>query len=279
MSLVVVCPSCKRRWQVPEKLAGRPANCPSCGTAVPPPPAEVEDVEVAEDEPGDVLDVIPADSPRPERDLARLPRLLKARQFLIQGSGSQYVILDAESNRELAVATEGGGGSEQMLRVLGSSGGRRETHVNVFDAWTDKELFHIERSAFQQFIGQSPLQVEIFEADRCLGSFETQMFPSRGAFWIYDSRDRKVAELDGQWHPRPDYRYFGRNGDRLGRLKTEVERRHVFTGAFGWCRAGGSLLLTLSEHLADRPEDKILLLATALILEMGVASIRMGPIR
>jgi hypothetical protein len=285
MSLVTVCPSCTKRWQVPEKLAGRPAKCPGCGAAMPPPPpAEVEEVEVVEEEPEEVLEVLPAEMPRPQRDLAKLPRLLKAREFLIQcGGGNEYILLDAESDRELAVAVEEGGGGEAVMRnVLGSSGGSRPARVNVSDTRTDEELFSIERSAFQKFAGQALFEVEIFDpTDRCLGAFETRMFPSEGAFWIYDGRDKKVAELDGQWHPRPDYRYLDRNGDRLGRLKTEVERRRLFTGAFGWCRAGGSLLLTLSEDLADRPDDKVLLLATTLILELSIASIRVnaGPMR
>jgi hypothetical protein len=282
MSLVTVCPSCKKRLRLPEKLAGRPAKCPGCGTVMPPPPAEVEEVEVVEQEPEEVLEVLPAETPRPQRDLAKLPRLLKARAFLIQcGAGNEYVLLDADSDRELALASEEGGGGEAVLRnVLGSSGGMRRARVSVFDARTNEELFSIERSAFQKFAGLALLEVEIFDpADRCLGSFETKMFPSQGSFWIYDARDREVAELDGQWHPRPDYRYLDRNGDRLGRLKPEVERRRLFTGAFGWCRAGGSLLLTLSEDLDDRPDDKSLLLATTLILEIGVASMRIGPMR
>jgi hypothetical protein len=295
MSAARVCPSCQQRWEVPEHLAGRSANCPRCGAVMPPPrpaqettsaappPAEVEDVEVVEDEAEEVLEVVEAVAPRPRRDLDKLPRLLRARKFLIQaGSGSEYVILDAESDRELAIAVEEGGGGEGLLRALGSSGGMRGARVNVSDARTDEELFAVERSPFQRFVGQSLLQVEMFDpAEECLGSFETKMFPAKGTFWIYDGRDREVAELEGQWGGRPDYRYWDRKGNRLGRLKSEGERRWLFTSPFGWCKAGGSLLLTLSEDLADRPEDKILLLATTLILEIGLASMRMnmGPMR
>jgi hypothetical protein len=47
MTILVVCPSCKRRLHVPEKLAGRRVTCTRCGEAVRAPLAEEPKQEAA----------------------------------------------------------------------------------------------------------------------------------------------------------------------------------------------------------------------------------------
>ncbi len=293
MPLIGTCPACGEKLQVPDSLAGRPVRCRGCqavvrlGTAAPPPAAapQLDELEVVADEADELPEVVPADGPAAPRRQPTSPgrsRLLQARRFLIVYGQREYVLLDAETDKEVGVATEQQTSGGAVHQAFGGSGSARPCTVSVYDARTEEEVFAVHREAFQRFLGQNPALVEFTTPDdRVFGSFETKIFPSDGTFWMRDAGGRKFAEVDGQWHPRPDYVFRGRDGGKLGRVRTEGERRRLLTSPFGWCRWGGELLLSTSDSLADHPEGKMLLLGTALILEITIAGMRMnaGPMR
>jgi hypothetical protein len=242
-----------------------------------------------------VLDVLPA-APQSAEVMEALPvvevapadrlagcRLLRGRAFWLRtktstGHSLDYSISDPDSSEVLGIAQDDSdrGG---LLEALVQKGSQARTAV-IYDAATDKPILVVHREAFRQFLGVKPARVDICDhKERLLGWFETKPFPAKGAFPLFDHRDRQIAELEGKWYPEPDYDFWGKNDAKLGRVSAEGEVRRLFTAQLSWCKRGGALLLTVSKDLAGDPRTKALLLATMLTLEQFGGSVQLPHMR
>jgi hypothetical protein len=266
-----------------------PAPPPKRPTKAPPPQHDVLEVvedtlEVVEDEPAEVLpaDDQPAPPPRQRKGSVAAADclLLRRREFLIVSRSSSplvlsYTILDADTEKELAFADEAADTAATAMQVFGADKASSASTVAVYDARSELEVFNIHRPAFRKFMGINAPPVEICDGtDRLLGSFQVTPIPAIGSFWVFDAQDRELVELDGQWHPRPDYSFRDANGDVIARVTAEGQPPRLFNMAFSWCKKGGQILLTLEDDRANEPEAKLMLVATTLAMELLMASFR-----
>jgi hypothetical protein len=273
--------------------APTPTARPPQRPAKAPPPAAHDVLDVVEEATLDVvesepLEVLPADEPPPrpprQRKGSVAPAdclLLRRREFLIVARSSSaltlsYTILDADTEKELAFGEEEAGAGGLTLQVMGADKASFPCTVTVYDARSDADIFRVHRPAFRKFMGINAPPVEICDGeDRLLGSFQTKPLPAIGSFWIFDAHDRELAELDGQWHPRPDYCFRDANGAVIARVTGEGEPCRLFNAAFSWCKKGGQILLSLEDDRANEPEAKLILVATTMSMELLIASFRM----
>jgi hypothetical protein len=287
MTYTIFCKTCGRGFE-----AGMTAACPTCGTAADSGAPPADDIVLEVVEPSDdvlpVLEVVQGAAPPVARPAGPSPPapawLAQAPGFLI-GADSRsahsltFHVLHSGSQEELAYtsAVSDPGGA---LLFFGGDRASSPCTVSLYDARTEKAVLTVQRSAFRRLFGMDSAQVELFDGrDRPLASFAVKPFPAKGRFWVAGRAGRRRVELDGVWSgSRLGYCFLDRRGEEIARVRGEGSTSAWFSGsAFSWCKRGGRLRLSLRRGFADDAETRLILLGTALAMELLVGSVSIRP--
>lgn len=94
-----------------------------------------------------------------------------------------------------------------------------------------------------------------------LGYFKSKVFSLGGGFYVYDDHDQLFAEIKGKWHGW-DFKFTASDGRVMGSVSKKWSNlaKELFTSADNY-------VVSVSDHLANRPDAKILLLAAAIAID------------
>lgn len=167
-----------------------------------------------------------------------------------------YDILDPESQEKLAEAKEIVSGFKKLLRLFINKN-LMSTRVEIRDA-EGTLVFSIVRP-FRFF--RAEVQV-LNENDEKIGYFKSKILSIGGGFYVYNTRDKQVAEVQGKWTGF-EYKFVTPSGEELGRVtkKWGGLAKELFTSADNY-------IVAIEDELSDDPEAKMLLLAAALAIDI-----------
>jgi hypothetical protein len=212
--------------------------------------------------------------PRRKARAARAAGLLKRDKFLVEGlSGgfhakADYDLFDLTTDEWVGSGQEKG--AAQALSLLNSRAAFAAV-VEVFDG-NDDLLFTMERPG--RFLGQRP-KVDVWDAQgREVGSVQGASL-LRLDLELYDRDGELLAEAQPEGKPRK-WVFWTEDDRRLGRVTVETMRR---PGALLTPAQGGIYSVTVAPDLAGRPDVKILLLATAMFIDLLALDTLNRPIR
>lgn len=167
-----------------------------------------------------------------------------------------YDILDPETQEPLGRAEEAIGGFKQFARWFINKK-LMSTTVECRDADGHLEFsIYVPVSFFRA-------KVQVLDPDgEMIGYFKSKLFSLGGGFWVYDTRDRQVAEIKGNWVGW-NFQFLTPEGEELGVVtkKWAGLAKEMFTSADNY-------MVSISEELSDQTTLKRLLLAAALAIDV-----------
>jgi uncharacterized protein YxjI len=171
-----------------------------------------------------------------------------------------YDILDATSQGLIGVAREKPGGFILFMRFLVNKQ-LLPTKVEVRAGGESEEspmLFSITRGL--TFLRS---KVRVLDAQGVeIGYFKSKLFSFGGGFYVYDTSDKQIAEVKGDWKGW-NYTFKGPGGEELGLVtkKWGGIAKELFTSA-------DTYMVSLTGAKGAGPVAKILLLAAALAVDV-----------
>jgi len=197
---------------------------------------------------------------------------IKAKYSLFWFIGRTYWVNNPDTKKALCDATE----VVPWWKMLGRMFGLKHfmsTEIEVADLKEGPRLFVVRKLAtFFAFI-RAPLAfvstVEICDDEgEMFCYFRSKLLSLGGGFWIYDAKDRKIAEGKATLSP-PSLGLKTVDGDVIGKITSEMydmkpgQRVKLSIGL-----QIGAYVVTLAEDLEDPEDSKRLLLAAALAMEL-----------
>lgn len=168
-----------------------------------------------------------------------------------------YDILDAQSQKPVALAKEKPGGWILFLRFLVNKQ-MLPTTVEVRQGEEGPLLFKLHRG-FTFFRSK----VDVIDGDgKRIGWFKSKILSLGGGFYVYDNQDQQLAEVSGDWKGF-NYKFTGPENRELGIVtkKWGGVAKELFTSA-------DTYMVSLTGASGAGPVAKILLLAAALAIDV-----------
>jgi uncharacterized protein YxjI len=106
-------------------------------------------------------------------------------------------------------------------------------------------------------------KVQVLDGDgQMIGYFKSKILSLGGGFWVYDTRDRQVAEIKGNWVGW-NFQFLTPEGEELGVVtkKWAGLAKELFTSADNY-------IVSIHDDLSDQTTLKRLLLAAALAIDV-----------
>lgn len=171
-----------------------------------------------------------------------------------------YDILDLETNEKLGIAKEKPGGLTLALRfvmnkqllptkveIIENPDEKGEGNVLI----TIKRGITLLRSKIKVYLG----------SDKEIGYFKSKLFSLGGGFWLYDTNDKKIAEVKGDWKGW-NFKLLSETGNELGTVtkKWAGLGKELFTSADNY-------VISINDELGDNRPVKALLLAAGIAID------------
>ncbi len=168
---------------------------------------------------------------------------------------STYDLLDPNTGQAIGVAKEEPPGIVKYLRLL-INNKWLPTTVNVYEREGDPPVLWIHRGVA---LFRTP--VHVHAPSGSLGYFRKKMLTIGMSFLIYDTQDRQIGSVKGDWKGW-NFQLLGPQGEELGRVtkKWAGLGKELFTSA-------DTYVITLSDAAAGRREVAQLLLAAGLAID------------
>ena len=200
--------------------------------------------------------------------------MLESRKFLVKekvkilAAHATYDIYDADTREPIGVAEEEISFLTRVLRWFVSKQ-LMPARVEVREKPDDSLVFSVSRGFF---LFRS--RVEIHDAQGVLvGYLKSKLFSFSGGFHVFDAKDKPFAEVKGNLFGFK-YRVLTPEGDfEMGKVSKEWGgiAKELFTSA-------DSYLIEVNEDLDEQPLGKMLVLASALAVDMIFKSEKKGGI-
>jgi hypothetical protein len=190
--------------------------------------------------------------------------MLELQRFLLRriseppGPGRAYEILDPDTEQRAGFARENPGAVVRRLRQF-LSPRFLPTRTEVREIEDESLVFIVSRT-----IGLLGQEIEVADADEQLvGYLRLRSWSRRGNSSIYDQDSSLFAELQGNWSTM-NFIMIGPDGSKLGAVTNVSVNQGPHT-----TNAGSGFLVALDEFLADQPFAKMLILGSALGLDLA----------
>jgi uncharacterized protein YxjI len=244
----------KPETQAPAKPPAKPVTQAPAKAAA---PAESEADEQA-----------PAGSVWQESELLRRKRfMIKQPLFSLWGYKTNLVDPD-DTNQQIGIAAERFSWAFAALKTIGPVRSWLPTLVEVRESRDGPILFTV-RKVGNPFSFWKTLQI-YDDQNELLGSFKTKLFSILGGFHIYDADGEEVAEVKGKLGMKtpPVLQFVSKDGRELGKVVSQVhdsvakgKKSLVVMGTPG-------IIAEVSDEMNDQPRVKVLVLATALSVDL-----------
>jgi uncharacterized protein YxjI len=186
--------------------------------------------------------------------------LLKRKSFFIREHvgmlklADTYDILDPETQQKIGFAKERPGVIVQILRMVTDYKQMLPTKVDIHEEENQPPVLTIKRG-FTLFRSK----VKVLDRDGAMiGYFKSKLFSLGGGFHVYDTDDRQIADVKGDWKGW-NFRFIDAGGQEIGTVakKWAGFAKELFTSADNYA-------LVLNERYTG---DASLLLAAALAID------------
>ena len=183
--------------------------------------------------------------------LERSAFFIRERTALIKLTDT-YDILDPITQQVIGIAKEEPPAWAKWLRLLIKKH-LMPTTVNIYEGEGQPPLVTLHRGF--TFLRS---KVSVTAADRTpLGYFKSKLFSLGGGFYVYDSANRQVAEVKGNWKGW-DFQFLA-NGREIGRVTKK------------WAGLGKELFTSADNYIITLADDSGNQAASALLLAAGLA--------
>ena len=164
-----------------------------------------------------------------------------------------YDIFDPSTGAQIGIAREQIGPLLHVLRLLINKR-LLPTVVEVRERETGPVLLTIRRSAMSHVTVRNQKGSE-------LGRLKTKMFALRAGFRVFDTAERQVAEIKGDWKGW-NFRFLNTDGAEIGKVTKQWAGlgKELFTSADNY-------VIALDERLPLAPDAAALLLAAGLAID------------
>jgi uncharacterized protein YxjI len=164
-----------------------------------------------------------------------------------------YDIFDPSTGAQIGIAREQVGPLLHVLRLIINKR-LLPTVIEVRESETGPVLLTIRRSATSRVTVQSRTGGE-------LGRFKSKMFALRAGFRVFDTSERQVAEIKGDWKGW-NFRFLNADGTEIGKVTKQWAGlgKELFTSADNY-------VIALDERLPMAPDAAALLLAAGLAID------------
>lgn len=168
---------------------------------------------------------------------------------------STYDLLDPDSGQPIGIAKEEPPGIVKYLRLL-TNNKFLPTVVNVYETEGAPPVLSIHRG-----VALFRPKVHVRAQGRDLGYFRAKAISIGPSFRMFDSQDREVGSVKGDWKGW-NFQLLGASGEDLGRVtkKWAGLGKELFTNA-------DTYVISLSEGAAGRADVGPLLLAAGLAID------------
>jgi len=168
-----------------------------------------------------------------------------------------YDILDPESQEQIGIAKEEPPAWAKYLRLLISKR-LLPTIVNIYEDENQPPLFSIRKPA-------ALFRAKVTVNDRSgvlVGHFKSKMFAIRGGFFVFDSQDRQVAEIKGDWKGW-NFKFLDNSGREIGTVtkKWAGIGKELFTSADNY-------IISINESGEHQEAVNMLLIAAGLAIDI-----------
>ncbi|MDB5389320.1 MAG: Scramblase family protein [Planctomycetaceae bacterium] len=198
-------------------------------------------------------------SPRKDSMLTRNQFFVKEHVGMFKLANT-YDILDLETNEKIGVAKEKPSGLTLALRFFVNKQ-LLPTKVEIIENPDEKGngnvLITIKRGIT---LLRSKIKVYL-GSDKEIGYFKSKLFSFGGGFWLYDTSDKKIAEVKGDWKGW-NFKLLGESGNELGTVtkKWAGLGKELFTSADNY-------VISINDELGDNRPVKALLLAAGIAID------------
>jgi uncharacterized protein YxjI len=189
--------------------------------------------------------------------MLELQHYLVKEQVAFMKTTDTYDIFDPDTGKQVGVAKERVPTWTSVMRLLLSKK-LMPTRVDVLEYPDLALVFTLKKPV--SFFRET---VEVFDAQgERVGYFQIKLFAIGGGFCVYDRDGKQFAEVKGKWTGL-DFQFLTPEGVELGQVtkKWGGVLRELFTSADNY-------VVSVSEHLAEQPIAKMLLLAAALAIDI-----------
>ncbi|MBB6216586.1 uncharacterized protein YxjI [Anaerosolibacter carboniphilus] len=167
-----------------------------------------------------------------------------------------YDIYDAETNIQVGIAKEEPGTMIKFLRLLVNKS-ILPNRINVYDSENQSLVFYIQKP--MSFL-RSKVFVYNSNGDH-IGYFKGKILTIGGGFFVYDSNEREVAEIIGDWKGW-NFRFVNSQEKEIGTVtkKWAGIGKELFTSADNY-------VISLNDAAESESEHNKLLLAAGLAID------------
>lgn len=167
-----------------------------------------------------------------------------------------YDIYDAETNIQVGIAKEEPGTMIKFLRLLVNRS-ILPNRINVYDSENQSLVFYIQKP--MSFL-RSKVFVYNSNGDH-IGYFKGKILTIGGGFFVYDSNEREVAEIIGDWKGW-NFRFVNSQEKEIGTVtkKWAGIGKELFTSADNY-------VISLNDAAESESEHNKLLLAAGLAID------------
>jgi len=168
-----------------------------------------------------------------------------------------FDIMDAESGRQVGIASEEVGGLTHALRLLINK--RLLPTTVVFREADDLPVLLTLKRGFT-FL--RPKVAVIDATDTEIGYFKSKLFSFGGGFYVYDAADKLVAEVKGNWKGF-NFQFLTPEGRVLGTVDKQWGgvMKEMYTSA-------DTYHIKLAEDIGTNPAMAALLLAAGIAIDV-----------
>jgi uncharacterized protein YxjI len=174
-----------------------------------------------------------------------------------------YDLLDAGSGQPIGIAIEEPPGWAKWLRLLVNKA-FLPTTVNVYEGAAAAETAGLRSPMLSIHRPPSFLhaRVAVSLGPRPIGHFRSKLFSLGGAFQIFDTQDREIGLVKGDWKGW-NFKMTAASGEELGRVtkKWAGLGKELFTSA-------DTYVIDLAPAASSRPDIAALLLAAGLAIDI-----------
>jgi len=171
-----------------------------------------------------------------------------------------FDIFDADSGRQVGVATEVlGGVVSQVTRFFFS---KHKRHFPTTVEFREQDDLPVLLTLKRGFSFLRP-KVSVIDAEnRTIGYFRTKLISISGGFYVYDTEDKLVAEVKGDWKGFK-FKFLTPEGRELGTVDKQWGglMKEMFTSA-------DTYHIKIAEDIGSTPAMSALLLAAGIAVDI-----------
>jgi uncharacterized protein YxjI len=203
-------------------------------------------------------------------DLFRHKRLSTKGKFSLWKNS--FRIFNPDTDEEIGLAEENLPAWKGWLRMVKAIGNWLTIDIEIREKPDGPVLFYMRRLP-KPMPWNLTTKIQILDfRKKLIGYFQTKLFSIGGGFWIYDAKDKQVAELKAKiLTTRPRMDFLDVDGELLGDVRAAIfddQKKKGVSLIFG----AMPMVMSMNEEIESHIPTKILFLAATMASQLSMAS-------